>query len=236
MVPTGCPSGSAPGPRNARRAAEFFSAETSVDLLLAMSGRHRASIDEMRARRSGGTAAREILEARFSRSPIVDPVSAALFLDAQVSLPDDMLHYFDRASMAHSLEVRVPFLDHELVEWAARVPSSLKVSNGRTKHILKEAASRFLPPEIVDKPKIGFFNRSLDAWLERQATPLVDVHLSDSSAKVRDIVDLDTVRRFAHGGPGERRVAFRVLMLELWLEQNTGVSQPYAGAALGGTS
>ena len=91
-------------------------------------------------------------------------------------------------------------------------------------------------PEIVDKPKIGFFNRSLDAWLERQATPLVDVHLSDSSAKVRDIVDLDTVRRFAHGGPGERRVAFRVLMLELWLEQNTGVSQPYAGAALGGTS
>ena len=115
----------------------------------------------------------------------------------------------------------------------SRQPSSS--ADGRTKHILKEAARRLLPPEFVDKPKIGFFNRSLDAgsstrrrhsWTCTSWTP----------AKVRDIVDLDIVRRFAHGGPGERRVAFRVLMLELWLEQNTGVSQPYAGAALGGTS
>ena len=83
-----------------------------------------------------------------------------------------MLHYFDRASMAHSLEVRVPSSTTSSSNGRRAFPSSLKVSNGRTKHILKEAASRFLPPEIVDKPKIGFFNRSLDASLERQATPL----------------------------------------------------------------
>ncbi|HUZ81696.1 MAG TPA: asparagine synthase (glutamine-hydrolyzing), partial [Gaiellaceae bacterium] len=56
-----------------------------------------------------------------------------LFLDAQLGLPDDMLHYFDRTSMAHSLEVRVPFLDHELVEYAATIPAELKVHDGTTK-------------------------------------------------------------------------------------------------------
>ena len=91
-----------------------------------MSGRDRATIDAIRARNGSG-AARRMLEERFPDAPELDPVSTTLYLDAQLSLPDDMLHYFDRTSMAHSLEVRVPFLDHELVEWAADVPSGLKV-------------------------------------------------------------------------------------------------------------
>ena len=219
------------GPRNARRAAEFFSATSPVDLLLAMSGRDRATIDAIRARNGSG-AARRMLEERFPDAPELDPVSTALYLDAQLSLPDDMLHYFDRTSMAHSLEVRVPFLDHELVEWAAGVPSGLKVHGQRTKHVLKEAAGHLLPAEIVDKPKIGFFNRSLDLWFERQAPQLVAAHLSGESPKVGDLVHLDTVRRYAVGSPGERRVAFRVLMLELWLQQNTGSVEPAASVAL----
>jgi asparagine synthase (glutamine-hydrolysing) len=213
------------GPKNARRAAEFFSATGPVDLLLALNGRDRASVDAVVPGGLTGATAR-ILTARFPDVPDTDPVSAMLFLDAQLALPDDMLHYFDRTSMAHSLEVRVPFLDHELVEWAATVPSELKVRGQRTKHVLKEAASQLLPATIVDKPKIGFFNRSLNMWFERQAPQLVATHLSDGSPKVGGLVDLDTVRRHATGSPEERRVAFRVLILELWLQQNAVSVKP----------
>ena len=68
-----------------------------------------------------------------------------LYLDARLGLVDDMLLYFDRTSMAHSLEVRVPFLDHRLVEWAATLPPSAKVHRGVTKRVLREAGGRLLP-------------------------------------------------------------------------------------------
>jgi asparagine synthase (glutamine-hydrolysing) len=66
--------------------------------------------------------------------------------------------------MAHSLEVRVPFLDHSFAEWEATVPSSMKVHRRVTKRLLKEAASRKLPARTVKKPKVGFFRSALDVW------------------------------------------------------------------------
>src|SRR5438093_2990672 len=93
-----------------------------------------------------------------------DPLPATLFLDAQLGLVDDMLHYFDRASMAHSLEVRVPFLDHELVEYCATIPAALKVRRLETKHVLKLAARGLVPDRIIDKPKVGFFNAAVGSW------------------------------------------------------------------------
>ena len=67
-----------------------------------------------------------------------------------------MLHYFDRASMAHSLEVRVPFLDHTLVETCARMPDSVKVRPRQTKHVLRVAAKGIVPDFVLSKPKLGF--------------------------------------------------------------------------------
>jgi asparagine synthase (glutamine-hydrolysing) len=131
-----------------------------------------------------------------------------------------MLHYFDRTSMAHSLEVRVPFLDHPLVEWAATVPTQLKIRGLRTKHILKEAARDLLPSEIVDKPKIGFFNRSLGLWLDRQAPPLVAEHLLEGAPGIGELVELDAVRRYVVGTPAEKRVVFKLLILEIWLQRH----------------
>src|SRR6185503_11313885 len=110
-----------------------------------------------------GDAALGILRARLG-SVDDDPLPATLYLDGQLGLVDDMLHYFDRASMAHSLEVRVPFLDHEFVELCATVPSNLKVHRLQTKHVLKHAARGLVPDRIIDKPKIGFFNAAVAAW------------------------------------------------------------------------
>src|SRR2546421_7164322 len=102
-----------------------------------------------------GSAALRSISYRLGDFPD-DPLAAALFLDGQLGLVDDMLHYFDRASMAHSLEVRVPFLDHSLVELCARIPTDLKVRRLNTKHVLKLAARGVIPDRIIDKPKIGF--------------------------------------------------------------------------------
>ena len=120
--------------------------------------------------------------------------------------------------MASSLECRVPFLDHELVEYCARIPSVLKVRRLTTKHLLKEAARPLLPGRIVDKPKIGFFNRSLELWLERQGAQALREHLLDRQPRVAEFIDMSAVARFASGSPDQRASAFRVLMLELWLQ------------------
>ena len=88
-----------------------------------------------------------------------------------------MLHYFDRASMAHSLEVRVPFLDHHLVEYCATIPADLKVRRMTTKYVLKEAARGLIPDRIIDKPKIGFFAASVDRWFSAQTDGVIAEYL-----------------------------------------------------------
>jgi asparagine synthase (glutamine-hydrolysing) len=76
--------------------------------------------------------------------------------DAETYLPEDILTKVDRMSMAHSIESRVPLLDNEVIAFAASLPSSLKIKNGRRKHVLKEVAARLLPRDLLDRPKQGF--------------------------------------------------------------------------------
>src|SRR3972149_2307717 len=85
-----------------------------------------------------------------------DPVSAAEYADILTYLPHDILVKVDRASMANSLEVRCPFLDHEFVGLALTIPSALKLHNGESKYILKSAFSDILPTEIMRRGKMGF--------------------------------------------------------------------------------
>jgi asparagine synthase (glutamine-hydrolysing) len=146
-------------------------------------------------------------------------LSSLLYLDANLGLVDDMLHYFDRASMAHSLEVRVPFLDHQLVEWAARVPPRLKVHGRQTKVLLKQAARGLVPDEIIDKPKIGFFNGAADGWLRAQLSGGLSDYLLDPGARYTELLDQREVERLIvrqrEGGDGGLLLA--ILMLEVWL-------------------
>lgn len=92
----------------------------------------------------------------FDDSLPADPLLAMLQADTTVWLPDDMLTKVDRASMAHSLEVRVPLLSHRFVDWAATVPASLKLRGKTGKFILRRAIEDWLPPNILDRPKQGF--------------------------------------------------------------------------------
>jgi asparagine synthase (glutamine-hydrolysing) len=213
------------GPRRIRRAANTLAASSSVDRLLAMSGRvsngmrtrlFRGPLAEL-----DGEAARRAVVARLNGFPD-DPLPATLYIDAQLALVDDMLHYFDRASMAHSLEVRVPFLDHEVVEYCASIPGNLKVRRLTTKYLLKRAARGIIPDSIIDKPKIGFFASSVDRWFQEQTTGSIGSYLLGSDVRSSEFLDRDAVQGLvrAHADGTDRsngRLLLSILMLEVWL-------------------
>lgn len=213
------------GPKRVQRAARTLEARTTVDRLLAMSGRldaaQRTRLFRGPLAAVDGNGARRALERRQGDLKD-DPLPSTLYLDAQLALVDDMLHYFDRASMAHSLEVRVPFLDHRLVEYCATIPAGLKVRHGTTKYLLKEIARPLLPSRVIDKPKIGFFAGSVDGWFQAQTRGLITDTLLSASPRYAEFLDraeVATLVRRHHDGSdtSQGRLLLAILMLELWL-------------------
>ena len=101
------------------------------------------------------------------------PLDLGLFADLYLYLPDDLLPLSDRVSMAHSLEIRVPFLDHRLVEFAARMPSHFKVRGLQKKYLFRKAIMPWLPLEHFTRPKQGF-SVPLAAWLRGSLRPVLD--------------------------------------------------------------
>ena len=104
---------------------------------------------------AGADHARAFVEEHFAMAGADDAVDKALRLDSTVMLVDDPVKRVDNMTMAHSLEARVPFLDHELVELAARIPGEHKLADNG-KGVLKDLARHIVPKEIVDRPK-GYF-------------------------------------------------------------------------------
>jgi asparagine synthase (glutamine-hydrolysing) len=202
-----------------------LSARDPAERLLAMSGRlsakqRRDLVRGPLAELDGTAAFRTVRERLGKVGP--DPLPAALYLDAQLGLVDDMLHYFDRASMAHSLEVRVPFLDHHLVEYCATIPSRHKVRRLDTKHVLKHAARGLIPDRIIEKPKIGFFHNAVDSWFRAQTRGAISDYLLGPNPRYAEMLDRGEVERLvkAHAegtDTGNARVLLSILMLEVWL-------------------
>ncbi len=114
----------------------------------------------------------------YDRAPADDPLSRIQYVDIKTYLVDDILTKVDRASMAVSLEVRCPLLDHEFMENAARIPSSLKLKNGVGKYIFKEAIKKIVPEEILNRPKMGF-SIPLAEWLRGDLKDLAHSLLFD---------------------------------------------------------
>ncbi len=106
--------------------------------------------------RLAGYNAREVFAAHAARANTDDALSLIQYLDYHTYLPGDINTKVDRASMAHSLEVREPLMDHELVEWAARLPSRLKLAGGEGKLVLKKSMEPMLSHDVLYRPKMGF--------------------------------------------------------------------------------
>ena len=136
------------------------------------------------------------------------PLNRALFADLKLFLPSNLLTLTDRMSMAHSLEVRVPFLDHHLLEFAATVPPGLKLRGMERKHILKRAVQDLLPPDFLTRRKMGF-SLPLTVWFRNELRSYVEDVLSERAIReagvfrypaVRAILDDHFARRANYDG------------------------------------
>lgn len=149
----------------------------------------------------------------------LDPLSQALYIDTRASLPDDLLMVGDKTSMANSLEVRVPFLDYRLVEFAESLPSKLKLSGRTGKYLHKKAMLKWLPAEIVYRKKLGF-SSPIGHWLRTSMRPVVDECLLSRDSGIARYFDqrriatlLDQDRR---GLAQYTRHIYLLLSFELW--------------------
>ena len=139
--------------------------------------------------------------------------------DLDTWLPDNLLERGDRMSMASSLELRPPFLDHRLVDLAFRLPSSVKVRDGQTKWVLKQVALRHLPEQIVHRPKVGF-RVPLDAWFRGELQGLARDLLRGPDSLVDSLMERTVVDAIlddhARGRRDEEIRIWTLLSLEVW--------------------
>lgn len=156
-----------------------------------------------------------------------DPLSQALYYEATAKLSGDMLVKVDRMSMAVSLEVRSPMLDHELAAVAATVPHEWKIRDGQGKHILIRALGDRLPPELLNRPKMGFA-LPLAQWLRGPLRELLWDHLSGPRFLARGIVSPDFLRHMLEehqsGRRDNRSWLWALLVLEMWFRDFEGDS------------
>jgi asparagine synthase (glutamine-hydrolysing) len=123
-----------------------------------------------------------------------DPLDRALYADLKLYLPGDLLTLTDRISMAHSLEVRVPFLDHVLLEYAATIPPELKLHRMERKAVLKRAVAPMLPPGFLKRRKMGF-SAPIAVWFRDALRPFVEDTLSERAIRDAGVFRYPTVRR-----------------------------------------
>lgn len=147
------------------------------------------------------------------------PLRQTLRADIGLALVDLMLLYFDKMSMAASLEVRVPFMDHDLAAFCASLPDDRLVWRLRRKELLRRAARGLVDDEIVDKRKRGFFHAALGAWLAANHDSVVRDVLLDTRTRERGIYRPDTLATLAAGGGRGKRAPqrlFSLVLLEKW--------------------
>lgn len=158
----------------------------------------------------------------FEKVKDADPINRLLYVDFKTFLPCLNLAYTDKTSMAANLEVRVPFLNVELVEMAATMPVDLKLRGLKRKYILKRAAEKLLPHDIVWRKKAGF-GAPIRSWLRGPLRPMVDDLLSESRIKSRGLFDAGEVRRIIDTNSSGREdlnlQVFQLLVLELWMQK-----------------
>jgi asparagine synthase (glutamine-hydrolysing) len=140
---------------------------------------------------------RDLVLGHFNSSQVSDgpdSLNRAFYCDIKTYLPEDILAVTDRMSMYHALEVRVPFLDHKLVEFCATIPPEMKIKWSRKKYLLKKAVKGLLPREVIDHRKQGFAS-PMAQWLKNDLKPYLLETLSEKNLKKHGLLNYSTVKR-----------------------------------------
>jgi asparagine synthase (glutamine-hydrolysing) len=168
-----------------------------------------------------GDHSRAFVEQHFAMPGAARAIDKTLRIDSTIMLVDDPVKRVDNMTMASGLEARVPFLDHELVELAARIPAEFKVPGGG-KHVLKEAARRIVPADVIDRPK-GYFPVPALKYLRGPFLELVKDVMAQPAARARGIFRDSYVAELMakpedHITPLRGSKLWQVALLEYWLQ------------------
>jgi asparagine synthase (glutamine-hydrolysing) len=140
------------------------------------------------------------------------------------TLPDELLMYADKLSMAHNLELRVPYVDREIVEYVERLPANLKVRNGSRKWLHRQVCRTFLPASILKRPKRGFASNVVDGWFRSAMDSRILETLLHTRSRIYQYLKPNAVRRIfeqhASGREDNHKILFSLVVLEQWLQVN----------------
>jgi asparagine synthase (glutamine-hydrolysing) len=182
---------------------------------------HAEYLQVVDPRLATGDHARDFIRAHFAQAGAAEPIDQALRMDTTIMLVDDPVKRVDNMTMAWGLEARVPFLDHELVELAARIPGRHKIAHGG-KHVLKEAARQMIPAAVIDRPK-GYFPVPALKYLQGDFLEYARALLDAPAARDRGLFRRDYVETLyadpeAHITPLRGSKLWQLAALEGWLQ------------------
>lgn len=150
-----------------------------------------------------------------------DELGGLQFIELRSTLADELLMYGDKLSMAHGLEVRVPYLDREVVEYAERLPATFKVRNGARKWLHREVCKMFLPATILRRKKRGFASNVVDEWFRGEQSRKMEEMLLDRQSRIFDYLQPAAVRALLEqhrsGANDHHKTLFSLVVLEEWM-------------------
>jgi asparagine synthase (glutamine-hydrolysing) len=150
-----------------------------------------------------------------------DDLGGLQFLEIRSSLPDELLLYSDKLSMAHSLELRVPYLDRSIVEYVERLPASLKVRHGRGKWLHKRLCHNHLPGSIIRRKKRGFAVNVVDEWFQNSLSKKIESYLLDEQSLMYQFIQhaqvVDLLNAHKAKKADNHKLLFSLVVFEEWL-------------------
>jgi asparagine synthase (glutamine-hydrolysing) len=190
---------------------------------------------ELALERLGARDPEEVIVAAFDSAVADADLDRMLQADVVTRLPEHSLMLIDRMTMMHGLEARSPFLDHELAEFVARLPTSLKIRRGRLKHLMREAAEPYLPASILHRPKQGFMF-PIGRWMKESLAPVLQGFAVRSRLVADGILREDSVRRLlaehlSHRADHHVRL-WMLLNAEIWYRMHDAGWSPSAAEGL----
>ena len=151
-----------------------------------------------------------------------DILNQILYLEMKYFLTDHNLNYTDKMSMATGVEVRVPFLDKELVEFSLQIPTHLKMKGITTKYILKKVMEKYLPHDVIYRSKSGF-GAPVRKWIIEDMDQIIQNYLSKTNIEKRNIFDFEQVQKLINdnkaGSIDASYIIWALLSIESWMQQ-----------------
>jgi asparagine synthase (glutamine-hydrolysing) len=161
----------------------------------------------------------------------LDELGGFQMLEVRSSLPDELLMFGDKLSMAHSVEVRVPYLDRTVVEFAQRLASTFKMRRGTGKWLHRRVCQQYLPPQLLKRKKRGFAVNVVDGWLHSSVDGTLSQSLLDHDSLMFRLLDPIRVGQLLDdhrsGREDNHKLLFSLVMVEQWMR----VNQPELAAA-----